>query len=117
MLEGGELVVGARQYTIDRTLAAEFPGSSPGDYVRVTVKDGGRGLSPARLERVFYPETTTRPAAAAAWQLMRRIGGFAAVESAEGIGTAVHLYFCRAVGIAESASPPSADDVHALAAE
>lgn len=117
MLEGGELVVGARQYTIDRALAAEFPGSSPGDYVRITVKDGGRGLSPERLERVFYPETTTRPAAAAAWQLMRRIGGFAAVESAEGIGAAVHLYFCRAVGIAESASPPAADDVHALAAE
>jgi hypothetical protein len=54
---------------------------------------------------------------AAAWLSTRRLGGFAAVESAEGVGTAVHLYFRRAVDGGESASPPAADDVHALAAE
>jgi hypothetical protein len=41
--------------------------------------------------------------------LTRRLGGFAAVESAEGVGTAVHLYF-RAVDIAQSAEF-SADDL------
>ena len=117
MRGGDELVVGTRQYTIDHAVAPEFPGSVPGDYVRVTVRDIGCGLSPEQLERIFYPEATVRPAAAAAWQSTRRLGGFAAVESAEGVGTAVHLYFRRAAGGEESGSPPAADDVHALAAE
>jgi ABC-type nitrate/sulfonate/bicarbonate transport system substrate-binding protein len=117
MPTGGELVVGTRQYSFDNTMTAEFPGSAPGDYVRVTVKDSGRGLSSAGLERVFYPKATARPAAAAAWELTRRCGGFAAVESAEGVGTAVHLYLRRSVALTENASSPAADDVHALAAE
>jgi signal transduction histidine kinase len=110
MPNGGELVVGTRQYTIDQAAAVEFPGSAPGDYVRVTVKDSGCGLSAERLEHVFYPKTTARPAVAAAWQSTHRLGGFAAVESAEGVGTAVHLYFRRAVETGESAEAPITDD-------
>jgi ABC-type nitrate/sulfonate/bicarbonate transport system substrate-binding protein len=110
MPNGGELVVGTRQCTIDQAAAVEFPGSAPGDYVRVTVKDSGCGLSAESLERIFYPETTARPAAAAAWQSTRRLGGFAAVESAEGVGTAVHLYFRRAVETGESAEALITDD-------
>jgi hypothetical protein len=33
--------------------------------------------------------------------MMARLGGFVRVESAEGIGTAVHLYFTRAADAAE----------------
>jgi hypothetical protein len=44
--------------------------------------------------------------------LTRRFGGFAAVESAQGIGTAVHIYF-RAEEIAESAELPAGDLLHA----
>src|SRR5258707_4998077 len=107
---GGELVVGPRQCTIDQAAAVEFPGSAPGEYVRVTVKDSGCGLFAERLERIFYPETTVRPAAAAAWQLTRRLSRFAAVECAAGVGTAVHLYFRRAVEVGESAEAPITDD-------
>jgi ABC-type nitrate/sulfonate/bicarbonate transport system substrate-binding protein len=117
MPNGGDLVVGTRQCTIDHTSAVEFPGSAPGDYVRVTVKDSGSGLSAERLERIFYPEATARPAAAAAWRLTHRLGGFAAVESAEGVGTAVHLYFRRAVDNGETADPPGAVHAEPLAAE
>jgi ABC-type nitrate/sulfonate/bicarbonate transport system substrate-binding protein len=117
MPTGGKLVVGTRHYKFENTVTAEFPGSAPGDYVRMTVRDSGRGLSPAGLERVFYPKGTARPAAAAAWQLTRRLGGFAAVESAEGVGTAVHLYFRRSVALGENPSSAADEDVHALAAE
>ena len=110
MPNGGELVVGTRQYTIDHAAAVEFPGSAPGDYVRVTVKDSGCGLSAERLEHIFYPQTTVRPAVAATWQSTHRLGGFAAVESAEGVGTAVHLYFRCAVETGESAEAPITDD-------
>jgi signal transduction histidine kinase len=34
---------------------------------------------------------------------MRRLGGFIRVESAEGVGTAVHLYFPRLADVAGGA--------------
>ena len=96
MPAGGDLIIGTRQYAIDDAMAAELPGSVAEDYVRLTVKDNGPGLSLERLARILDPTATARPAVAAAGELSRRVGGFARVESAEGIGTAVHLYFRRA---------------------
>jgi ABC-type nitrate/sulfonate/bicarbonate transport system substrate-binding protein/signal transduction histidine kinase len=111
MPAGGDLIIGTRQYTIDDVTAAEFPGSATGDYVRLTVKDDGPGLIQERLDRIFDPAQTARPAVAAASELTRRLGGFARVESAEGIGTAVHLYFRRAA-IASVQRPPQPPDDH-----
>jgi ABC-type nitrate/sulfonate/bicarbonate transport system substrate-binding protein len=103
MPAGGDLIVGTRQYAIDDAVAAGLPGSAAGDYVRLTVKDNGPGLSQERLDRIFDPAATSRPAVVAAEELARRLGGFARVESAEGIGTAVHLYFRRAAITSERA--------------
>ena len=105
----GELVVGTRNYSIDAAALADMPGAQfggaqLGDYVRVTVRDSGPGLSEAALDRVFDPATTPRRAAARAAEIMRALGGFARVESAEGIGTAVHLYFPRMALPAEGAA-------------
>ena len=55
------------------------------------------------LDGIFDRETTVKPAVATARELTRRLGGFARVESVEGIGTAVHLYFRRADPSGESA--------------
>jgi signal transduction histidine kinase len=107
---GGDLIIGTRQYAIDDAMAAELPGSAAEDYVRLTVKDNGPGLSRERLDRILDPMTTARPAVAAAGKLTRRLGGFARVESAEGIGTAVHLYFRRAaITAGETAQRPPDD--------
>ena len=115
MPAGGDLILGTRQYAIDEAAAAELAGSTPGDYVRLTVRDNGPGLSAERLDQVFDPATTARPAVAAAGELARRLGGFARVESAEGIGTAVHLYFRRAVPAEVGAQQPPEDDKAAKA--
>jgi len=113
---GGDLIVGTRQYTIDDAAAGEIAGSAPGDYVRLTVKENGPGLSPERLDWIFDPAATARAAVARAGELTRQLGGFTRVESAEGIGTAVHLYFRRAVAASQGAQQPSEDDEHAKAA-
>jgi ABC-type nitrate/sulfonate/bicarbonate transport system substrate-binding protein len=110
MPAGGDLIVGTRQYAIDDAAAAELAGSTPGEYVRLTVKDNGPGLSPERLDRILDPAATVRSDIAAAGELARRLGGFARVESAEGIGTAVHLYFRRAVLAEVGAHRPPEDD-------
>jgi signal transduction histidine kinase len=98
----GELVVGTRNYAFDSATVADTPGAQIGEYVRVTVRDNGAGLAEEALDRIFDIATTSRPSVARAAEAMRNIGGFARVESAEGIGTAVHLYFPRAAGPAEN---------------
>jgi signal transduction histidine kinase len=100
---GGDLVVGTRQYAIDEAAVVEFADGAAGDYVRLTVKDDGSGLSAEQLDGILDPEKTVRPAVAAAHEWALRFGGFARAESVEGIGTAVHLYFRRADPSGESA--------------
>ncbi|HEV2335744.1 MAG TPA: ABC transporter substrate-binding protein [Stellaceae bacterium] len=91
----GDLVVGTRNIVFDAASLGDTPGAQLGEYVRVTVRDNGPGLSEEALAGIFERARTARPAAAAAAEAMRALGGFARVESALGIGTAVHLYFPR----------------------
>jgi signal transduction histidine kinase len=104
---GGELVVGTRNFAFDAAAVAETAGAQLGDYARLTVRDSGPGLSEEALALIFDPAATPRPAAAAAAEKMRAAGGgFVRVESAEGIGTAVHLYFPRLAEPTENAATP-----------
>jgi ABC-type nitrate/sulfonate/bicarbonate transport system substrate-binding protein len=103
----GDLVVGTRNYAFTEATLATTPGAVPGEYVRVTVRDNGPGLSDEALDKVFDAAATTRPSVALAKAAMQRLGGFVRVESAAGVGTAVHLYFPR-VGEAAAAKPAAA---------
>jgi ABC-type nitrate/sulfonate/bicarbonate transport system substrate-binding protein len=116
MPAGGDLIVGTRQYAIDDAASAELGGSAAGEYIRLTIKDNGPGLTPERLDRLFDPAATVRPAVVAAGELTRQFGGFTRVESAEGIGTAVHLYFRRAIAAGGVAPQPPDEDEGAKAA-
>jgi ABC-type nitrate/sulfonate/bicarbonate transport system substrate-binding protein len=117
MASGGELVIGTRQLTIDTGAAAEMSEAAPGSYVRLTIRDSGPGLCDEKLDRIFNPQATARPAVAAALRLMRALGGFVRVESAEGIGTAVHLYFPRALEHGAGPREVDPDEATAQAAE
>jgi ABC-type nitrate/sulfonate/bicarbonate transport system substrate-binding protein len=99
----GELVVGTRNTAFDAAALADTPDAQIGEYARITVRDSGSGLSEEAIDRIFDPFATQRPSAAAAAALMHGFGGFARVESAEGIGTAIHLYFPRAGEATEDA--------------
>ncbi len=95
MKGNGEIIIGTRNYSFDEAAILEMPSAKIGDFVRVTVRDNGPGLTEDALDRVLDTVTTSRPAVAAAGEAMRNAGGFARVESAEGVGTAVHIYFPR----------------------
>ncbi len=99
----GELIVGTRNIAIDADALVDTPGAQIGEFARITVRDSGPGLADEALDRVFDRAQTSRPSAAAAAETMRDLGGFARVESAEGIGTAIHLYFPRAAAPVEGA--------------
>jgi ABC-type nitrate/sulfonate/bicarbonate transport system substrate-binding protein len=91
----GALIVGTRNFTFDEANILDYPGARLGEFARITIRDGGPGLSDAQFEQILDPENTIRPAIPKAAALMERLGGFVRVESAEGVGTAVHLYFER----------------------
>jgi ABC-type nitrate/sulfonate/bicarbonate transport system substrate-binding protein len=110
---GGQLILGTRNAAFDESSVSDTPGAEIGEFVRVTIRDSGPGLSDEALDQVFKPGVTTRPAAATAAETMRRLGGFVRVESAEGVGTAVHLYFPRlanpALGTTEDKTAAAAE--------
>lgn len=121
MANDGELVIGTRNVTLDKAEAAEIPDAHPGDYLRLTVRDSGPGVPPESLGRILNPRLTTRPAIAAAGQLARALGGFVRVETAAGVGTAVHLHFSRSapaatrvaavpVGSTQPSAKPTVDE-------
>jgi len=108
---GGQLVLGTRNYAFDEASIAETPGAEIGEFVRLTVRDSGSGLSDEALDQVFDAELTRRSAVAQAAETMRQLDGFIRVESAEGVGTAVHLYLPRA-----KVEPAATDEAAAAAA-
>jgi ABC-type nitrate/sulfonate/bicarbonate transport system substrate-binding protein len=92
----GNLIVGTRNFTFDPETLDDYPGGRIGEFARITVRDSGPGLTEVEFERILDPNASARPALAAAAIAAEKIGGFVRVESAEGVGTAVHLYFARA---------------------
>jgi signal transduction histidine kinase len=110
----GTLIVGTRNFEMDVALAAETPGAGAGEFARLTIRDNGPGFSEEALARILDPAATARPSAATGAEAVRALGGFLRVESAEGVGTAVHLYFPRVV---EEEAPVAEPEKPAAAAE
>jgi ABC-type nitrate/sulfonate/bicarbonate transport system substrate-binding protein len=105
-----DLLIGTRNISLDPVRAGELAAAT-GDYVRVTVRDSGPGIAEAAFGHLFDPATTSKPAIAAAGQAVERLGGFVRVETAEGVGTAVHFFFPRAADSGARAQrrvPPAA---------
>jgi ABC-type nitrate/sulfonate/bicarbonate transport system substrate-binding protein len=95
MVADGTLIVGTRNFTFDENNIGDYPGGRLGQFARITVRDSGPGLTEDQFTHIFDVATTVRPAVAHAVAAIEKFGGFVRVESAEEIGTAVHLYFPR----------------------
>ncbi|MBK5407737.1 response regulator [Pseudomonas sp. TH34] len=86
---------------------------NPGEYVRLAVADSGAGMSPTILARAFEPFFTTKPnghgtglGLSMVFGFVRQSGGHVEVESVEGSGTMVQMYFPRNLGEPESHDTP-----------
>jgi PAS domain S-box-containing protein len=91
-----ELAVDA--LALDEAAAAAWAPLAPGDYVRLRVRDTGRGMDDETRRRAFEPFYTTRPAGEGAGLglptvegIVAQAGGAVRVESAPGAGCCVTL--------------------------
>jgi PAS domain S-box-containing protein len=57
---GGTLEVRLEAVELDNVTAGVHPHLAPGQYVRLTVRDTGHGMTPDILERIFEPFFTTK---------------------------------------------------------
>jgi signal transduction histidine kinase/CheY-like chemotaxis protein len=100
MPDGGKLTISTENVTLTSSDAP--PAVKPGDYVRITVKDTGTGMSPAVLNRAFDPFFTTKEVGKGSglglsmvYGFLRQSGGYVNLISAVGAGTSVELYLPR----------------------
>jgi two-component system cell cycle sensor histidine kinase/response regulator CckA len=104
MPAGGVLGIEAANVELDAAQAREH-NLSPGRYVRLRVRDSGRGMTPEVLEHAFEPFFTTKETAsgaglglAAVYGIAQQLDGAAEIESSPARGTVVTLYLPRSEG-------------------
>ncbi len=85
-----------------RSLCRAQEGAEPGEYVRLTVRDNGRGIDQETLAKIFEPFFTTRDVGqgsglglAAVYGMIKQNRGFIDVESKPGQGTTVAICLPR----------------------
>ncbi len=102
---GGTLRIRTRSVDIEGGHIASHGEIPAGEYVVLSVRDSGTGMSEEVQERLFDPFFTTKPAGkgtglglSTCWGIVRQMGGFIHVYSEEGEGTAIRVYLPRLRG-------------------
>lgn len=98
-----EVALAVEKITRGRSDDPMYP--TPGDYVRLTVKDDGVGMDAATRHRMFEKFFTTKSALggtglglAIVREIMRKTGGGLTVETAPNRGATFHVYWPAAPG-------------------
>lgn len=100
MLEkGGEMGIHLEAVHVDTSLASTSPRLSEGEYVKLTIKDSGCGMTQETLERIFEPFFTTKPQGegtgmglAVVHGVVESLNGAIIVESKQGEGSTFQVF-------------------------
>ncbi len=109
----GTIVIATANITITPETCAAHPGSAPGEYVQLTVRDSGSGMSKETLAHLFEPFFTTKSLGkgtglglAMVYGAVRQNNGFVEVASEPGHGSTFSIYLPRYHGEGEAALAP-----------
>jgi signal transduction histidine kinase/CheY-like chemotaxis protein len=110
----GVLEVGLEDVELDTSFARRFPGVSPGTFLRLWVRDTGRGMARDVAEHVFEPFYTTRDVGkgtgmglAVVHGIVMSLHGAITVESEVDKGTTFEMYLPVARAAVPDAVAPS----------
>jgi PAS domain S-box-containing protein len=101
MPDGGQLTIETANYWLHEDAAhAALHGVAAGQYVALTVRDTGQGMTPDMQRRAFEPFFTTKGVGrgtglglSMVHGLVEQSGGFIHLHSKVGQGTTIHLHF------------------------
>lgn len=113
----GKITIETGNATIDEEYCRHNPAFRPGDYVRVTVSDNGRGMSKETMSHIFEPFFTTKEygagiglGLATVYGIVKQNEGFINVYSEPGMGTTFAIYLPRHANAAAQAVPSCAEE-------
>jgi len=96
---GGVLGISLMSVEVDEKAAAPHADLEPGSYLRLTVSDTGKGMSPESMERVFEPFFSPKEqrkgagmGLAAVYGIVKGHGGAITVQNEAGKGAAFHVF-------------------------
>ena len=97
---GGVLSVALQQVRLTEADLVNDNQHEPGDYVRLIVRDTGKGISPENVDRIFEPYFTTKTqdkgtglGLALVQGIVHRHNGMVSLKSTEGEGTEFTVFF------------------------
>jgi two-component system cell cycle sensor histidine kinase/response regulator CckA len=110
MPQGGAIQISAANVTIDGHSAGTL---KPGQYVKISIKDGGIGIPAEILSRIFDPFFTTKQKGsglglATSYSIMTKHDGWIDVESGSGRGSTFYLYLPALAASVRTVSPAAA---------
>ncbi len=99
MPKGGRLFINTSVVQLDAAQAAQNPGTVPGEYVCLAVKDTGIGIVPENLPHIFEPFFTTKDVGkgtglglATVYGIVQQHRGWISVSSKPDEETAFHIF-------------------------
>jgi PAS domain S-box-containing protein len=116
MPDGGTLWIDTARTRVDAAYAAAVMHGAVGDYVTITVRDTGSGISPDVLDRIFEPFFTTKDpdrgtglGLSTSLGIVRSHGGFVHVYTQPGDGTSFKVFLPVAESDEEAVTQAPAD--------
>ena len=105
--DAGRIEVDLASRNMDAVQSHQRPGMQPGYYVRLKVRDTGKGMDAETLQHIFEPFYTKKfqgrgLGMAAVYGIVKNHGGWIGVDSQPGRGTTVRIYFPVFNGSADS---------------
>jgi two-component system, cell cycle sensor histidine kinase and response regulator CckA len=104
MPNGGTLTIATRNLSVTSEGSDRYRLMSKGDYVHVSVRDTGRGMSPETLSHLFEPFFTTKEVGqgtglglATVYGIVKQSQGYIFTDSTPDQGTTFHLFYPRVI--------------------